>query len=144
MDSTRLGKEEDRCPRDVVLENDARDIMDNWTEFRTNVSILQKLGVTQHLSTVVQSRILQYFGHVSRRDDNSIERQVVQGKVEGTRSRGRSPMRWTDKVKSTVGDGVCDCTRQSANRERWREIVRRVVAASTTEVNVTTNALPRA
>ncbi|CAH0668805.1 unnamed protein product [Spodoptera exigua] len=50
------------------------------------------------------------------RDNDSIERLVVQGKVEGTRPRGRSPMRWTDQVKSAVGTRVSDCTRQSANR----------------------------
>ncbi|PZC84789.1 hypothetical protein B5X24_HaOG203779 [Helicoverpa armigera] len=102
----------------------------SWTEFRTNVSILQELGVTRRLSTIVQTRILQYFGHVSRRDNNSIERLVVQGKVEGTRSRGRSPMRWTDQVKSAVGSCVSGCTRESANRERWREIVKKAVSAS--------------
>ncbi|CAH2215843.1 jg6624, partial [Pararge aegeria aegeria] len=36
------------------------------------------------------------------RNDVSIERLVVQGKVEGTRARGRSPMRWTDQVKATI------------------------------------------
>ncbi|CAH0694322.1 unnamed protein product [Spodoptera exigua] len=76
--------------------------------------------------------------HVSRRNSDSIERLVVQGKVEGTRPRGRSPVRWTDQVKSAVGTRVSDCTRQSANRERWREIVRRVVSASTTDVDAST------
>lgn len=110
----------------------------SWTEFRTNVSILRELGITQRLSTVVQSRILQYFGHVSRRNNDSIERLVVQGKVEGARSRGRSPMRWTDQVKSALGSRVSDCARQSANREKWREIVRRAVSASTTDVDAST------
>lgn len=110
----------------------------SWTDFRTNVSIIQELGITQRLSAVVQSRILTYFGHVSRRNNDSIERLVVQGKVEGVRSRGRSPMRWTDQVKSVVGNRVSDCARQSANRERWREIVWRAVSTSTTNVDTST------
>ena len=65
----------------------------SWTEHRTNVSIIQELGITQRLSSIVQARILSFFGHVSRRESMSIERLVVQGKVEGTRARGRSPMR---------------------------------------------------
>ncbi|RVE43733.1 hypothetical protein evm_011582 [Chilo suppressalis] len=56
----------------------------SWTEFRTNVSILQELGIRQRLFSTVQSRILTFFGHVSRRNNLSIERLVVQGKVEGT------------------------------------------------------------
>ncbi|CAH2242154.1 jg25568 [Pararge aegeria aegeria] len=78
---------------------------------------------------VVQSRILQFFGHVSRRESDSIERLVVQGKVEGTRGRGRSPMRWTDQIKSAVGGPLHECTRLSASREKWRMLVGRVTSA---------------
>ncbi|KAI8436861.1 hypothetical protein MSG28_010313 [Choristoneura fumiferana] len=76
----------------------------SWTEFRTNESILRKLGIKQRLSPLVQSRILTFFGHVCRRGEVSIERLVIQGKVEGTRPRGRSPMRWTDQIKAAVHD----------------------------------------
>lgn len=33
---------------------------------------------------------------------NPLERLFVQGKVEGTRERSRSPIRWTDQIKSEV------------------------------------------
>ncbi|KAM3967575.1 secretory phospholipase A2 receptor [Aphomia sociella] len=72
----------------------------SWTEFRTNESILRELGIKQRLSSLVQSRVLTFFGHVCRRVEVAIERLVVQGKVEGTRARGRSPMRWTDQIKT--------------------------------------------
>ncbi|CAH2244837.1 jg23048 [Pararge aegeria aegeria] len=77
----------------------------SWTEFRTNNSILQEIGIKKRLSALVQSRILKFFGHVSRRESDSIERLVVQSKVEGTEvgRSGRSPMRWTDQIKSVVG-----------------------------------------
>ncbi|CAH2241712.1 jg16282 [Pararge aegeria aegeria] len=35
-------------------------------------------------------------------------------------------MRWTDQIKSAVGGRLHECTRLSANREKWRIIVRRV------------------
>lgn len=111
----------------------------SWTEFRTNQSILQELGIKQRLSSVVQSRILTFFGHVSRRGELSIERLVVQGKVEGTRSRGRSPMRWTDQVRAAVDDLLHNCTRKASIREEWRRIVKR---ATTPDVTTTTT-LPR-
>lgn len=101
----------------------------SWTEFRTNVSILQELGIKRRLSDLVQTRILKFFGHVSRRDTDSIERLVVQGRVEGTRPRGRSPMRWTDQIKSAVGGNLHECTRMSTNRDKWRDIVRRATSA---------------
>ncbi|CAH2266830.1 jg9445 [Pararge aegeria aegeria] len=67
-------------------------------------------------------------GH-SRRESDSIERLVVQGKVEGTRGRGRSPMLWTDQIKSAVGGPLHECTRLSASREKWRMLVGRVTFA---------------
>ncbi|CAH2258571.1 jg12380 [Pararge aegeria aegeria] len=73
----------------------------------------------------VQVRILSFFGHVSRRNDVSIERLVVQGKVEGTRARGRSPMRWTDQVKATIEAPLHECARKATVREEWRSIVKR-------------------
>ncbi|CAH2269115.1 jg17331 [Pararge aegeria aegeria] len=66
-----------------------------------------------------------FFGHVSRRNDVSIERLVVQGKVEGTRARGRSPMRWTDQVKATIEAHLHECARKATVREEWRNIVKR-------------------
>ncbi|CAH2217123.1 jg1303, partial [Pararge aegeria aegeria] len=58
----------------------------------TNISILQEIGIKQRLSALVQNRILKFFWHVSRRERDSIERHVVQGKVEGTRGQGRTLM----------------------------------------------------
>ncbi|CAH2234708.1 jg4694 [Pararge aegeria aegeria] len=63
------------------------------------------------------ANILSFFGHVSRRNDVSIERLVVQGKVEGTRARGRSPMRWTDQVKATIEAPLHECARKATVRE---------------------------
>ncbi|CAH2265132.1 jg9284 [Pararge aegeria aegeria] len=48
-----------------------------WNAFRTNKAILEELCITQRLSSIVQARILTFFGHVSRRDNDSIERLVV-------------------------------------------------------------------
>ncbi|XP_072941848.1 carboxylic ester hydrolase-like [Epargyreus clarus] len=54
-----------------------------------------------------------------------------QGRVEGTRPRGRSPTRWTDQIKSAVGGPVHECSRLATNREKWRNVVRRVTSAPT-------------
>lgn len=70
----------------------------SWTEHRTNVSILKELHIKQRLSSIVQLRTLKMFGHIIRNED-SMERLVVQGRIEGQRSRGRSPTRWTDLIK---------------------------------------------
>jgi len=67
-----------------------------WTAYRTNVSILNELSITDRLSTLCRRRILRYFGHITRREHNNLDMLIVQGKVEGRRPRGRSPSRWID------------------------------------------------
>ncbi|KAJ0172510.1 hypothetical protein K1T71_011649 [Dendrolimus kikuchii] len=110
-----------------------------WTQFRTNVSIFEELDTKQHLSSIVQGRILTFFGHITRREDTSVERLVVQGKVEGTRALGRSPMRWTDKVKTALNGPLHEYTRKTTVREEWRRIVKLV---TTPDMRATTT-LPR-
>ena len=44
---------------------------------------------------------LQYFGHLMRRDD-SLEKTLMLGKVEGKRRRGRQRMRWLDSVTDSM------------------------------------------
>lgn len=100
-----------------------------WTAHRTNISILRELKIEQRLSSTILSRILRYFGHVSRRE-NAMERLVIQGKVEGTRSRGRSPTRWTDQIKSATNSSLQDCTKKAKDRNKWREIISTVMSAS--------------
>ncbi|CAH2260598.1 jg18276 [Pararge aegeria aegeria] len=54
-----------------------------WTARRTNASILRQLKITRRLSTTCLKRILEYFGHIARRDGDNLENIVVTGKVEG-------------------------------------------------------------
>ena len=40
---------------------------------------------------------LQYFGHLMRRED-SFEKTLMLGKIEGRRRRGRQRLRWLDGI----------------------------------------------
>ena len=44
---------------------------------------------------------LQYFGHLMQRA-NSLEKNLLLGKIEGRRKRGRQRMRWLDRVTNSV------------------------------------------
>lgn len=96
-----------------------------WTARRTNASILDVIQEPQRLSQTVYSRILRYFGHVSRRENDNLDRLIVQGKLEGRRPRGRSPKRWADQIKDLTNTSIIEATRDATNRDRWRDIVRR-------------------
>ena len=44
---------------------------------------------------------LQYFGHLMQRD-NSLEKTLMLGKIEGGRRRGRQRMRWLDGITDSL------------------------------------------
>ncbi|CAH2240106.1 jg6360 [Pararge aegeria aegeria] len=49
--------------------------------------------------------------------------EVAQERIEGTRSSGRSPMRWANQIKAAVAFPLHECVRKAAAREEWRRIV---------------------
>ncbi|KAI8437457.1 hypothetical protein MSG28_011780 [Choristoneura fumiferana] len=113
-----------------------------WTAHRTNVSILKELNIQERLSSTVQIRILKFFGHITRNED-SMERLVVQGKVEGKRSRGRSPTRWTDLIKSVTHSNINDCSHSARHRATWRRVATAAVAQESIDQSMTTTTLSR-
>ncbi|CAH2237322.1 jg15783 [Pararge aegeria aegeria] len=52
------------------------------------------------------------------KERHCMERPVVQGKVEGKRSRGRSPTRWTDIIKATTQTSIVQCSRNAEDRNK--------------------------
>ena len=57
-----------------------------WTA-RSNQSILKEISPEYSLEGLVLKLKLQYFGHLMRRT-NSLEKTLIEGKVEGRRRRG--------------------------------------------------------
>jgi hypothetical protein len=98
----------------------------SWKEKRTNSSILAVLNVETRLAVVCKQRILRFFGHIIRRDGLSLEKMMIEGKIEGKRSRGRTPMRWIDQIKTITGYPLEEAIRSAENRELWKEIVANV------------------
>ena len=43
-----------------------------------------------------------YFGHIMRKEE-SLEKTMMLGKVEGCKKRGRTNMRWSDFIKEAAG-----------------------------------------
>ena len=68
-----------------------------WTARRSNQSILKEISPEYALEGLVLKLKLQYFGHLMRRDD-SFEKTLMLGKIEGGRRRGQQRMRWLDGI----------------------------------------------
>ena len=93
-----------------------------WTARRTNESVLREVG-GRCLMKRVRCRILKYFGHVARRTGDCLEKVVMQGRVAGSRTRGRPKRRYADTIKALCErDSIVEVTRMTGDRTSWRGI----------------------
>ena len=72
-----------------------------WTAWKSNQSILKEISSEYSLEGLMLKLKLQYFGHLIRRTD-SFEKNLMLGKIEGRRRRGRQRMRWLDGITDSM------------------------------------------
>ncbi|KAI5646582.1 hypothetical protein NE865_01515 [Phthorimaea operculella] len=75
------------------------------------------------LSTICLRRILEFFGHIARKDGRNLEQLMITGKVDGKRPRGRSPTRWSDQIRSALDTKLHVALHAAKDRQRWKSIV---------------------
>ena len=68
---------------------------------RSNQSILKEISPKCSLEGLMLKLKLQYFGHMMWRDD-SFDKTLMLGNIEGGRKRGRQRMRWLDGIIDAI------------------------------------------
>ena len=72
----------------------------------------------------------QYFGHLRRRND-SFEKTLMLGKIEGGRRRGQQRMRWLDGIMDSMGVNLSELRELVMNRKAWRAAIHGVTKSQT-------------
>ena len=72
-----------------------------WTAKGSNQSILKEINPEYSLEGLMVKLKLQYFGHLLQRDD-SLEKTLMLGNIEGKRKREKQRMRWLDGITESM------------------------------------------
>ena len=90
----------------------------------TNQEIIDRISSSltspfTDILTTVKRRKLKCYGHVTRGD--GLDKIILQGNVEGKRSRGRPKKQWIDNIKEWTGKGFNELNEIVYDRKKWRK-----------------------
>ena len=101
-----------------------------WTAKRKNTEILKELKVGQGwFFNNIKARKLSYFGHLKTHD--SLEKNILEARLEGKRMKGRPTRRWTEDIKEWLQMSPTEAGREAQKKEVFRRVVREATSTQT-------------
>ena len=89
--------------------------------------LMDMLGLKETVNGLAKANVVRWYGHVLRRDSDSVLRVALDLEVSGKRKQGRPKKTWKKQVEeetAKVGLKIED----ALDRELWRDRVRTIAA----------------
>ena len=93
----------------------------SWKEHKSNEAILNMMKTSPDINENHQKEEMWILGHFIRRP-NSIQRLLLEARIDGKRARGRPGSMWMDNIKDWLNISYNECKRNAESREKWRSI----------------------
>ncbi len=91
-----------------------------------NDEVRRRTGVVKELAERTEQRVLRWFGHLERLEEERLLKKITRSDVRGVRPRGRPRMGWLDSVKRALGEKGTSVEQGRVlvrDRNQWRAIV---------------------
>ena len=103
----------------------------SWKDMKNNAEVLKMIGLKNtELVLRIKKKKMAYYGHVRRH--HSLQKLVLEGKMDGKRGRGRRRKSWTGNVSEMTKMSMAQCSGKELDRSAWRTMVSNLYAETET------------
>ena len=91
-----------------------------WYNKISNEDVLKQVDEKRRLVTSIKIKKMKLFGHIVRH--NNLQRDLMEGHINGKRTRGRPITTWTSNIQKWSGLTYNEAVRAAQDRQIWRTI----------------------